>query len=70
MAKNIPLALFLSLAAAGPAAASADGYRLYLEGRLTDSARAYQDAFLADPSSVKPLLDAAMVFRQLGKGLR
>ncbi len=70
MAKNIPAITLAALLAAAPAAAASDGYRLYLDGRLTDSARAYQDAFLADPSSVRPLLDAAMVFKQMGKGLR
>lgn len=69
---NIKLLILATilLAPAPPAAASSDAYRLYLDGRLTDSARAYQDAFLADPSSAKPLLDAAMVLKQLGKGLR
>ncbi|HOI43667.1 MAG TPA: tetratricopeptide repeat protein, partial [Elusimicrobiales bacterium] len=70
MAKNIYFLSLLLLFTAVPAGASADGYRLYLSGRLTDSARAYQDAFEADPSSVKPLLDAAIVLKQLGRGGR
>ncbi len=67
---NIYFLPLLLLFTAAPAGASADAYRLYLSGRLTDSVRTYQDAFEADPSSVKPLLDAAMVLKQLGRGRR
>lgn len=49
------------------AAGAPEAYRLYLDGNLSKSAAAYMALAAADAGNLEPLMDAAMVYKQLGR---
>ena len=46
---------------------AAQAYRLYLDGDLSKAAAAYLELAGAAPGAIEPLMDAAMVYKQLGR---
>ena len=46
---------------------TAEAYRLYLDGNLSKSASAYMELAAADTGAIEPLMDAAIVYKQLGR---
>ncbi len=46
---------------------TAGAYRLYLDGNLSRSAAAYMELSAAKPDDIAPLMDAAAVYKQLGR---
>ena len=49
------------------AADTAEAYRFYLDGDLLKSAAAYMELAAAKPGAIEPLMDAAIVYKQLGR---
>jgi len=49
------------------AAAPSGAYRLYLSGNLSKASAAYMELAAADPGNITPLMDAAMIYKQLGR---
>jgi len=46
---------------------TAGAYRLYLDGNLSKAAAAYMELAAAGPGDIGPLMDAAIVYKQLGR---
>ena len=59
--------LFFFTAGLSAAADTAEAYRLYLDGSLSKSAAAYMELAAADAGDISPLMNAAIVYKQLGR---
>ncbi len=64
---SIPLLALCLFPASAAASDSSQAYRLYLDGNLSKSASAYMELAAATNGAIEPLMDAAMVYKQLGR---
>gem|GEM_PF-574640 len=64
---SVLCAAFFILPPAGRADGAHDAYRFYLNGDLTKSAAAYERLAAAPGAGPEPYMDAAMVYKQLGR---
>ncbi|MFA6434343.1 MAG: SpoIID/LytB domain-containing protein [Elusimicrobiales bacterium] len=64
---RILLLIFSISSSRADAADAAGAYRLYLDGNLSRSAAAYLELAASDPAAIEPLMNAAIVYKQLGR---